>query len=464
MQPQHTANDIGNAPQKSNLWCSNNFILWIMVCCGVILMLIWPVKHTIALRNILLLTGAIIGLGYIIRERSSLYQKSALPLLFIFLFFVWLITHYFLFSHNPQLELEQIKSVWLRVLLACFLGIGTGLFVRQYRHAQLVVWAGILSFFIIIYGDYIWVSFSISDWKLPYRFDLGLFGNKITAVFYGLVSLALACGVISYQLMQATKNKGYILLASMTSIGCTFLAFVITGTKNGVALGLILILCVFVSFLRTTKKSLKSIVIASAIAALIGTMTYFHLKVNPEWDSVFPAVVAGIHIDKYPNWKDHQDYGLPNNVGLPKNVDGALLGESAYLRTAYVVEGLKLLLKNPLGYGLYNKSFRYLADENLDLPPRSSIIGTHCGWLDFSLGLGIPGLLLTWTAIALAIFYSFKQKSLWTYTTRWTLAGVFVVWTFSEIFNNHFIESLFYLVALFSAGNLPVKDEISPSV
>jgi len=458
MQPQHTANDIGNAPQKSNLWCSNNFFLWLMVGCGVILMLIWPVIHTIAFRNILLWVGGIIGLGYIIRERSSLYQKSALPLLFIFLFFVWLITHYFLFSHNPQLELEQIKSVWLRVLLACFLGIGTGLFVRQYRHAQLVVWAGILSFFIIIYGDYIWVSFSISDWKLPYRFDLGLFGNKITAVFYGLVSLALACGVISYQLMQATKNKGYILLASMTSIGCTFLAFVITGTKNGVALGLILILGVFVSFLSRANKSFKSISIASTFIILICLMSYLHLKLNPEWNSFFPSVAAGVQINKYPNWRDEQSYGLPVLA------DGTVVGVSAYMRTAWTVAGLKLLFENPLGYGLYNKSFRYLADESLNLPSGSDIIGTHCGWLDFSLGLGIPGLLLTWAAIALAIFYSFKRGTLWSYTTRWTLTGIFIIWIFSEIFNNHFIETLFYLIALFAAGNLPDNAKIAHPV
>ncbi len=448
LQPQQPTCDIANASQTPKS-TANNFFLWIMVACGVILMLIWPVMHTIAFRNILLLTGSIIGLGYLIRERSSLYQKPALPLLFILLFFVWLITHYFLFSHNLQLELEQIKGLWLRVLLACFLGIGTGLFARQYRRAQLVIWAGMLSFFVIIYGDYIWVSFTINDWSLPYRFDLGILGHKIPAVFYGLVSLALACGVISYQLTQVTRIKSHVLIFSMASIVFTFLAFVITGTKNGVALGLILIFSVFVSFLLRANKSFKSISIASTFIILICLMSYLHLKLNPEWNSFFPSVVAGIQINKYPNWRDEQTYGLPVLA------DGTVVGVSAYMRTAWTVAGLKLLVENPLGYGLYNKSFRYLADENLNLPPQSDIIGTHCGWLDFSLGLGIPGLLLTWTAIALAIFYSFKQKSLWSYTTRWTLAGVFIIWIFSEIFNNHFIETLFYLIALFSAGNLP---------
>jgi hypothetical protein len=131
------------------------------------------------------------------------------------------------------------------------------------------------------------------------------------------------------------------------------------------------------------------------------------------------------------------------------------------LRTAYVIEGFKLLLENPLGYGAYDKSFRYLADESLVLPPQSDIIATHCGWLDFSLGLGIPGLLLVWSAIALAFVFSFQQISLWSYVTRWMLAGIFITWMLSELCNNHHIETLFYLIALLAAGNLPVKARIS---
>ena len=430
-----------------------------MVGCCVILMLLWPVIHTIALRIALLLTGGIIGFAYTIRERSSLYQKPALPLFFIFLFFIWLGIHYFLYSHNPQLELGQIKGTWLRVLLACFLGIGSGLFVRHHPRAQLVIWTGILSFFLISYIDYAWVSFTNNDWGIPYKFWLGFFNNKTTAVFYGIVSIALACGVVSHQLTQATKINGHILAAMMACMGFTFLVFVITGTKNGVALSLILVISVLFSFLRRSNKSFISISIASAFIVAICLMTFLHLKLAPQWNNFFPSVEAGLQIHKYPNWKGHLYYGIL------KPEDGTLVDESAYLRTAWFVAGVELLLKNPLGYGLYDQSFRYLAlaDDTLGLPSESLLIATHSGWLDFSLGLGIPGLLLTWTAIALAIFYSFKQISIWSFNTRWVLTGTFIVWIFAEICNNHFIETLFYLIALFSAGNLPIIEKFPHS-
>jgi hypothetical protein len=437
---------------------SNNYFPWIMVGCSVLLMLIWPVKHTIALRILLLFAGGIIGFAYIIRERSSLHQKSALPLLFLFLFSVWLVIQYFFFSHNQQLELQEITGTWMRVLFACVLGIGTGLFVRNHRPAQLAILIGILSFFIFVYFDYVWVSVANNNWSIPYRFDLGFFGYKNPAVFYGITSLALACGVISFQLTQAPRMYGPLLFASLVSIGLTFLTFVITGTKNGVAIGVFLTLSVFVSFLSRSRKSIASISIAAIFFTFICSVSYLHVKLNPEWTSVFPSVEAGMQIDKYPNWKNHQDYGLP------KLADGTLIGESAYLRTAYVIAGLRLLRDNLFGYGVYDKSFRYLADEELSLPPQSSIIGTHCGWLDFALGLGIPGLLLIWSAIALAFIYSFKEKSLWSFITRWILAGIFIAWMLDELCNNHYIETLFYLIALLSAGNLPINTKNARSV
>lgn len=427
-----------------------NYFSWLMVGCSVILMFIWPVKHTIALRMLLLLVGGLIGLTYIIRERSSLFQKSGLPLLFLFLFFAWLITQYFFFSHNQQLELVEIRGTWLRVLFACLLGVGSGLLVRNNRLAQLVILVGIVSFFLLVYFDYAWVSYSDNNWSIPYRFDVGLFGYKNAAVFYGITALALTCGVISYQLNQE-EIYSLTLFASIITIGFTFLMFVISGTKNGVAMGLILIFSILVSFLLRSNKSLTHISIAAIFIVSICSITYVHLRLTPQWATVFPSVEAGMQIDKYPNWKN-QDV-----LGLPQPANGAVLNESPYLRAAWAVAGLRLLQGNLLGYGLYDKSFRHLADENLAIPPQSPIIATHCGWLDFALGLGIPGLLLIWSAIVIAFIFSFRQKTLWSFITRWVLAGIFIAWTLDELCSNHNIETLFFLIALLSAGSLPLN-------
>lgn len=449
IQPQYKACGIENASQESN--SSAICILpWLMVGCGIILMLIWPAIHTIALRNILLSTGGFIGLWYLIYERSDLYQKSALPLLFILLFLVWLVIHYFLFAHNPELESEQIISTWLRVMFACFLGVGTGLFARRHRRAQHAIGAGIFLSVIFFYIDYAWVSFTINNWAIPYPVELGFYALKNAVLFFGIISLAICCGVISYNLIHIQKNNRLILFASMFYMGLTFLTFVFVGTKSGVALSLILMFNLFVIYLVKVNKSYINITIASIFIGIICLLSYWHLKITPQWDNFLPTVTAGIQIDKYPNWQDTRTYGLP------KLADGSEARESPYVRTASATEGLKLLLENPWGYGLVDESFKYLTKENLPNAHSLSLSASQSGWLDFSLGLGMPGLLLTWAAIASAIFYSFKQNSLWSYCSRWILAGTFLVWMVADVSSHHFVETLFYLIVLLSAGNLPI--------
>jgi hypothetical protein len=91
-----------------------------------------------------------------------------------------------------------------------------------------------------------------------------------------------------------------------------------------------------------------------------------------------------------------------------------------------------------------------------DIPGVYPINVTHSGWLDFSLCLGVPGIILVWSSIALAFYFSYGQKSQWAYCSRWILAGSFLVWIVAEVGHTHFVETLFYLIALITAGNLPV--------
>lgn len=424
----------------------------LMLCCGIILVPIWPLMHTIALRNILLVIGGVIGLWFLIRERHNLYQKSAFPLLLILLFFIWLGTHYLLFARNPVLELANIKGTWLRALLACFLGIGIGLFVRNQPRAQPAIWFSIFSFIIIFYINYAWISLTIHSWGIPYPFDLGVYGDKVSIVFFGVTLLALICALISYQLAQTAKINSRILIASVFSIGLTFFSFLAVGTKNGVAIGLIMIFMFFILLISRAKKTFKNISLFSIGLLLISFTVFLDLKLNPEWHNFFQTLEIGMQVDKYPNWQDQQTYHLP------KLEDGTEVPESAYLRTAYATVGLKLLLENPLGYGLTDQSFRFLVLPmvNLEKAPKFSVYASHSGWLDFALGLGIPGLLLIWSAIATAIVYSHKQITAWSYATRWILVGLFLIWLVAEVDSSHFIETLFYLIALLSAGNIPI--------
>ena len=426
---------------------------WLMVGCGAILWLIWPVIHTIAFRNVLLFTGGLMGLWYLVQERRDLYQVQALPLLFVILLFIWVGIHHLFFTHNPNLEFEQIKGTWLRTLLACLLGVGIGLHSRHHLHAQHIVWVGIFFFPILFYINYIWISLTIDSWRIPYPYELGFYANKISIVFYGIILYALGCSLISYIFIGRHNHYRPYLLGSAFFMVSTFIAFIFVGTKSGVAQALILTFGLFVIFLFKVKKSVKNVLIMSLCIGIVCVMTYLHLKISPEWNNFIPTVSAGFQIDKYPNWRDEDAYGLP------KLSDGTAVPESAYVRTAFATEGVRLLYENPMGYGLVDESFKYLTREDLPDSSSLSLTSTLSGWLDFSLGFGIPGLFLTWTAIVLAITFSYHQTSLWSHCTRWILVATFLSWLFAELSGKHFIETLFYLISLFSAGNIPITKD-----
>ena len=58
-------------------------------------------------------------------------------------------------------------------------------------------------------------------------------------------------------------------------------------------------------------------------------------------------------------------------------------------------------------YDLVESSFEYLTQEDLPIGSKFDVVGTHSGWLDFSLAFGLPCLLLLWTAMALTVYYCY---------------------------------------------------------
>jgi hypothetical protein len=100
-------------------------------------------------------------------------------------------------------------------------------------------------------------------------------------------------------------------------------------------------------------------------------------------------------IQTYPQWK------FEGAQGYPDNELGSVMSTTNYLRLAWGKVGIKLIAQNPLGYRLIERSFGCLAKINW---PDSNLHQSHCGWIDLTLGLGIPriGLILT---ILLTLLY-----------------------------------------------------------
>ena len=86
-------------------------IEWVLLLLVSILLGIWAVKETIALRNTLLACGTLLSIYYIKQDLTDGRLKAVLnfwkllPIGLIALVFVWVLAHYFLFSINQKVQI-----------------------------------------------------------------------------------------------------------------------------------------------------------------------------------------------------------------------------------------------------------------------------------------------------------------------------------------------------------------------
>ena len=98
------------------------------------LLLIWVVPNTILLRHVLLAIAFLASL-MVMKTNAELFirMKTAIfPLAVLSLLFIWVGIHYFFFSLNPELELKEITSLWVRTFLGFVAAIGLGISLRKY--------------------------------------------------------------------------------------------------------------------------------------------------------------------------------------------------------------------------------------------------------------------------------------------------------------------------------------------
>ena len=125
------------------------------------LLFIWVVPNTIALRHILLVTGFISGIGLIRYHWSGLISAGfkTIPLFCIFNLFLWVLIHYFFFSLNPELELSEIKGVWMRSLLGAVAAVGLGIAIVKYSNLRVYFYIALFSTPFINVASYCWASY-----------------------------------------------------------------------------------------------------------------------------------------------------------------------------------------------------------------------------------------------------------------------------------------------------------------
>ncbi|WP_114639646.1 O-antigen ligase family protein [Polynucleobacter necessarius] len=445
-----------------------------------VLLGIWAVKNTIALRNIFLVIGAIIGTLYSVRQyrepslKNALALRSTVPLVMLGLMFLWVIFHYLFLSRYPQEQLQELTSTWFRSLLAVLTAIGTAFAINKNKNLINWLWVGILASFFYLLCQY--VPKAIAEHSLLAIDWYGyIFYGKINGVLAGSLMISGLTGSLLFYLVGSDRRR--LIYASLLWVGGLLLAMYcyvfVFDARNGIGLTVLILMAASVWFfikLLSGRHSFKSpisvkglLVIALAVISLVVWFGKAQSDRNPGWRTTIEDVKVAIQIDRYPNWRD------PELLGYPKTIDGRQVVLNNYERTAWATAGLTLFApENPLGIGVMSRSFPRLLKQKFGKDV-DYIPSTHSAWVDFTLSYGFPGLVLLLMPLIMIVWGSLiseVQDKLSGF--RFVMGSALIcMYTVGEISVQHGVEILMYWIAFLAVLHLlakPSHGHLSPLV
>ncbi|BDT74651.1 hypothetical protein PKF022_03160 [Polynucleobacter sp. KF022] len=420
--------------------------------------------ETILVRHICLIVGALISVYVIYQNRSLLLGKYAVPLALLLLLFVWVVIRLFTLSTDYQAQWYEFSTIWKRTLIGFIFAIGFGISLSQqastiYKNSNegsgavwiswWIVYAGIaLPTLIYLVKYFAFYSFTHWDIQIPDFLKLyndqqhaRYFVHKSSYVFFCLPLLAISIARITQAALQDKLMKIETLIYSI-SIVAVFFNFYSLVIRNGMLYGFILILIslgiILIHALNSKTVSKRNLFIAIMILAIPLSLAIHQYRTNHHWNSLASDARIALDVDRYDLWKDPDNEKPINEFGKP------VFG-SNYERLAWAVVAIRLIEERPLGYGLVERSFGHLAREKW---PESKVQQCHSGWLDWTLGMGIPGLVLILGAGLLAWHQSKKTPQPWRDLSRWCLGILLLMYCTTELSSKVYIDALVFMIAL----------------
>jgi hypothetical protein len=438
-----------------------NALVYIQCICFSILFGIWILPETILIRHICLILGALISLYVIYQNRYLLLTKQALPIWFLCFLFAWALFHLLFLGQDFDAQWQEWTTLWKRSAIGLIFAIGLGIAITQQVRISngVLCRASQISWRIIFVGLALptliyWVKFGITlatnfynleipDFLLLHRESAKYYVHKSSYVFFCLPLLAVSLGRL-YQLCQVKNILNTASIIYVLCVCAVFMNFVLERDRNGEIYSFSLLLVFFglcgKRFFQSTSK--KNIVIGLAVLLIPLALTIQQLKSNEYWRNIFSDAKIAVEVEKYDHWKETA------SKGLPINDQGKMLTGSNYERIAWGYIALQLIADHPLGYGMVEKSFGYLGMQRY---PDAKLHQSHSGWLDFALGMGMPGVALLLGSSILACLGARRNSPPWSAIGLWGLASIIMLFCTTEVSQKVFIDAFIFLIAFVSA-------------
>ncbi len=413
---------------------------------------VWPVAHTISWRDFLLLAGFLVAGAMFGRApvRAAWWRELRAPFLWIALLTAWMLFVAVFVSGETVWSLDELRGQWSKGVIALFFGaLAAAMLGRDDAAAgRLLLWLGAILLVHVAFIDIGFVTDSLRG--VPGVRARGLTGGPDLANYLTNIVLALLLAESLQRLTRGARRLPVPNAAVYAALALALFSLVAEGVRNGVAVAAVMLLSWAVIYMlrrrgrpaggRPFLVAAGVLVLASVLLALAGS-----IKPGSSWKDFAGTVSVAGDTAGHKGWLDEKKYGLPS---LP---DGRPVDASAYLRIAWIKEGLVLMREHPLGVGFGRNAFGHAVHAKYGEFGGHS----HSSFIDLLAGIGIPGTIL-WLGF-LASLLRVARRSLQRDPDGWGFALIFVVMDFgARMFVDSNVRDHPLQMFLFLAGVLAV--------
>lgn len=391
--------------EKYTINLTNTFILSIFG----LLIFVLNIPGSIALRNILAGSLLIILITYWVQAKISIKPilstkvfRGSLIILLILTIYIFI--HSILIADEVGWSLSQYRTQWVYPMIYFMMGVSLACMasINQYFKVETLITFLFLSLFIhIIYIDLAAIYSYFETGTLLNRYG----GLTKSPVLSSYVANILVSIIVVEFLYRLKKKKRMLKFGSFWLIlilfSCIF-ASIIGGMRFG-AISIFFMSLTAVTLIVIDNKNFNNktkFIISISIIILCALPLTFNAKSDARWHSLVETIPIAIDLENNTFWRDK------DRENIPKLKNGNPVDPSNYLRIAWAFKGIEYI-KNDLfgiGYGRnvfghaiqkYEKGFESLRGNH-----------SHSALIDFTIGVGVIGLLFWLFFVIRIILYS----------------------------------------------------------
>ena len=362
----------GNSGAPNTPWRVPPALLFVQVFCFAILYAIWMLPGTIVLRHTCLGIGALLSLYPIYQSRHLFLQKRAIPIWLIAALFGWVTFHLLFLAQDPIAQLAEYTSIWKRSAAGVIFAVGMGISIAQLRKiantsTQINRWISacwILFYMGLLAPTLIYLIKALLTlygprWGIvtPQAIQMYVGTNSIYVAKTAYVAFCLPVFAVALgSLLRNIESHRWVSwsnLAYLATLPAVFVVFYAENIKNGVAYGLALLLVFLLLVVASLFKGRWVPKVLLSLIILVASVFFLniHLQQNDSWKTFGADAKVALNTSQYQQWKFNGEKGYPNNEW------GTVTSVTNYERIAWAKEGIRLIVQNPLGYGLVERSF-----------------------------------------------------------------------------------------------------------